>query len=124
MSARIIRRALQQIVPSAPGPKDARGWRIGLGCFGFLSMIPAALAGPTLFGWLALGRYESLSFPTSALLLYIPAIASIGLGAWTWRTKRVWWFASLTAILAGAFGLLFAATFAFFGLVVRLSPGS
>ena len=87
-------------------------------------MIPAVIAGPSLFGWLALGRYESLSFPTLDLLFYIPAIASIGFGVWTWRTKRVWWFASLTAILGGAFGLLFAALFAFFGLVVRLSPGS
>ncbi len=43
-------------------------------------MIPAALAGPSLFGWLALGRYESLSFPTSDLLFYIPAIASVGFG--------------------------------------------
>jgi len=121
---RIIPPAVQQAAPSVPGPKDARGWQIGLGCFAFLSMIPAAIAGPFLFGWLALGRYEALSFPTAAFLCYLPAVASIGLGMWTWRTKKVRRFASLAAILGGAFGVSFAALFAFFGLVLRFSPGS
>jgi hypothetical protein len=123
-STPIIRPAMQQIVPSVPGPRDGRGWRIGLGCLGFLSLISAAIAAPVFFGWLALGRYEALSFPASALLYYVPAIATIGLGVWTWRTKRLWWLYSLVAILGGAFGLSFAVVFALFGLLVRLSPSS
>jgi hypothetical protein len=115
---------VQQASPSVPGRKDARGWQFGLGCFAFLSMIPAALVGPLLFGWLALGRYEALSFPTAALLGYLPAIASIGLGVWTWRTKKVRRIASIAAILGGAFGLSFAALYVFFGLLLRFSPGS
>jgi hypothetical protein len=83
-------------------------------------MIPAALAAPLFLGWISLSKYEQLPFPTSALLWYLPSIASIGLGAWTWRTKRVWWFASLVAILGGAFGISFAAIFVFFGLLVRV----
>jgi hypothetical protein len=115
---------VQQASPSVPGRKDARGWQIGLGCFAFVSMALAAIAGPFLFGWLALGRYEALSFPTGALLCYIPAIASIGLGLWTWRAKKVRRMASITAVLGGAFGVSFAALYVFFGLLLRFSPGS
>jgi hypothetical protein len=43
----------------------------------------------------------------------------MALGARTWRTKRVWWLASLVAILGGAIGISFAVVFAFFGLLVR-----
>ena len=111
---------MQNAAPSFPGPKD-RGWRIGLSCLGVLSLILAGIAAPFILGWLALGRSEGVPFPAAVLLFYIPAIASIALGAWTWRTKRVWWVGALVAVLGGAIGLSFGVFFAFLGLMVKLT---
>jgi hypothetical protein len=101
-----------------PGPQD-RAWRIGLGCLAFLSLIPAALAAPVFLAWFLLGKGENLPFPVAALLAYVPALLSIGLGIWTWRAKKVWWLAALVAVAAGAFGLSFLVVFVLFGLLMR-----
>ncbi len=112
---------MESVSVSRPGPKDARAWRIGLGCLAFVSAIPAALAAPVFFAWLALGRYEPRPFPTFALIYYVPAIVSIALGIWTWRTKRVRWVTAGAAIFAGLFGLSMAVVFALFGLLARVT---
>jgi hypothetical protein len=105
-----------------PGPREARGLQIALGCLGFMSMITASLSSIFFFGWVATLRTNPFPFPAAALLGFLPAVVSIGLGAWAWRANRVRKLAPLTAIAGGAFALLFATGFVFFGLVLlRLS---
>jgi hypothetical protein len=85
-------------------------------------MIPATLASMFFFGWVATLRTHPFPFPAPMLLAFLPALISIGLGAWTWRANKVRRLASVTAIAGGAVGLLLAAMFASLGLLLlRLS---
>ena len=111
----------QPLASSAPGPRQARGWRIGLSCLGVLSLISAAFASIFLFAWVALAKTDPYPFPAPALLGFLPAFAALGLGAWTWRRKKVWWLASLTAVVGGALGLAFAAGYLVFGVLMMRS---
>jgi hypothetical protein len=94
----------------APGPRQARGLQIGIGCLAALSFISGGFAGIYLLAWAIFRGQPSLtfSFPTPALLGFVPPFLSVGLGIWTWRTNAVWRFASITAILCGVLGLGFA----------------
>jgi len=103
------------------GVRKELGWRLGLGCMGVVSLISAAFASIFFFAWIALAKTEPFPFPASALLGFVPALASVGIGVWAWRVKKVWWLAAATAIAGGAIGLAFAFGYIIFGLLVLRS---
>lgn len=111
----------QQPAASAQGRRKKFDWRIALSCLGVLSLTSAAIASIVLFAWVALAKTEPFPFPASALLGFVPALASIGVGTWAWRTKKVWWLAAVTAIAGGGLGLAFALGYVAFGLLVLRS---
>jgi hypothetical protein len=86
---------------SAPGPKEARGWQIGLGGLGCLTMLVGTPIGLAFLGAFIRGH----SFPSLAAIGLLLPCASIGLGAWTLRTKRVRVLSSAVAIGAGIWAL-------------------
>ena len=100
----------QRMGSPAPRPRQARSLQIGIGCLSALSFVSGGTAGIYLLAW-AIYRSEpslAFSFPTLALLGFVPPLLSVGLGVWTWRTNAVQRFASITAILCGVLGLGFA----------------
>jgi len=104
---------MQPIPPGsgAPGPSLARGWQIGLGCVAALSLVTGSVAGLVILAW-AIYRHEpsvAFSFPNIALVGFVPPLVSIVAGVWTWRSHKVWRFASATAIFSGVMGIGFAA---------------
>ena len=101
-----------------PGPRDAVGWRNGMSCLGTLSLLCASFASIFFFGWAASAKTQAIPFPAVALLGFVPAVISLALGVWTWRTRRIWWLRSLLAIAGGALGLALAAGFIAFGIVL------
>jgi len=108
---------------SAWGPYEARGLRIVLGCLGLLAVIGGAVASIPLFVWAAIQRAPNPSpFPTEALLGLVPALASIAIGAWAWRGRRVrsllWGF----AIFAGLTALVVVAAMVSMALLLFQQP--
>ena len=92
-----------------PGPRDARGLQLGISCLGLFSFITGGFAGILFLAWAIYRRDSSLAFPfpTPGLLGFVPPLASIWLGVWTWHANKVWRLASIIAILAGVVGLGF-----------------
>jgi hypothetical protein len=78
--------------------------------------------GDLLFIWVSLIKINGTGgFPTIALGALSLPVASIGLGLWTWREKKVRVLASVYAVAAGVLGLGLAATLVAFGFIlVRL----
>jgi hypothetical protein len=71
-----------------------------------------------LFVWLSVIKVSGTGgFPALSLLGLALPIASIGLGAWTWREKRVRVFASVYAVATGAGALVIAALFVIIGSI-------
>jgi hypothetical protein len=94
-----------------------RAWGAGLGCLAFIALILGSFAGTALLGWILL---DGGPFDVTVLLWFLPAVASIGLGAWTWRTKRTPVFASIAGILGGAGGIGFGLLLAVSGLLLKV----
>jgi hypothetical protein len=76
------------------------------------------LAGLALFVWLSVIKVDGTrGFPVLSLLGLAVPLASIGLGAWTWRDKKVRVFASVYAVATGAGALVIAALFVIIGFI-------
>ena len=104
-----------------PGPREARSLQLVLICIGFLGVIGAALAAGPIFVWVStLRTAHQLPFPIAALLGLVLPFASIGLGAWAWRGRRVRRLASGYAMAAGVAALVIVVGMAGIALLVRL----
>jgi len=90
-----------------PGPRAARGLQVALIGLGFAGVIGAALVAAPIFVWVStLRTAHPWPFPIAALLGLVLPFASIALGAWAWRGRRVRRLASGYAIGAGAVALV------------------
>jgi hypothetical protein len=97
---------------------------IGLG---FAGVVGAALAAAPIFVWVStLRATHPWPFPIAALLGLVLPFASIALGAWAWRGRRVRRLVSGYAVGAGAVAFVIVggmASIAFVLLLLSASTG-
>ena len=91
---------------------------------GFLGVVSGAVASAPLFVWVSTLRgAHPWPFPAVALLGLMLPFASIGLGVWAWRGRRVRRLVSGYAIATGAVALLIVGGMAALASVLLLLAG-
>ena len=102
-------------------PREARGLQVALFILGFAGLITATIASAPLGAWVSTIRApHPMPFPTMALFGLAPPVASIALGVWAWRSRRVRRMASGYATVVGILALLIVAGLMSLSLVAIL----
>jgi hypothetical protein len=114
-----------QIQSLVPGPREARSLQVVLIGLGFVGVIGAALATTPIFVWVStLRTAHPWPFPIAALLGLVLPFASIGLGAWAWRGRRVRRLVSGYAMGAGVVAFVIVGGMAAIAFVLLLFSAS